>query len=256
MAQAPALSNITMEAFGDLPEDQSAAFESLVGLLNPFLNDTATSLTNSLNFSENFNAKYKTITVTVPAETWTDATLLNSWLAFGGGFSNPGYMITEAGIVKLRGLAKDGTTVAGTAMFTLPVGYRPATPILFSTVIANAFGRVDITAAGNVQFTTGVGSSFVSFDGIEFYADVSGPAAAPAAFDGPDWPIAIKPEISGLPKDVRLVQIRDLSGQSSTSVGGYSPDWSVGQNGNVIIKRIGGLSPGRKYQLTFLILGE
>lgn len=255
MAQSPALANITMEVFEDLDDKDYDNFDTLVSTLNPFLTATTNALTQRLTFSQNFDAKYKTVTVTVPDEVWTTATLDNGWSAFSSSVV-PAYRITESGRVYLRGWAAGGTTTPGTAMFNLPTGFRPTQAQLFSVAVSDAFGRIDIPTNGNVQFTVGVGSTYVSFDGVTFDSVASGPASAPAAYDGPDWPISLLPEVQGDVVDVRLVQATDLAGQSNLSLGGFGCDWAMNDQGNVIVKRIGGLSPGRKYRLTFLILGQ
>ncbi len=104
---------------------------------------------------------------TLPDETFIAPTLLNSWVAFGGTGNPPGYFKDAHGVVHLRGLVKSGTV--GAAIFTLPAGYRPANQELFACVSNDAFGRLDVTSAGNV--TLAVGSNvFASLDGVIFRA--------------------------------------------------------------------------------------
>lgn len=258
MAKAPNLVNITMESLTDLKEDQKPGFKNFISILNPFLVDTTKALSNNLTFGQNFLAVYKTVSILIPEETWTDVTPINGWAQYGSPYYNAGYMITNEGIVKLRGAVAGGTTTPGTAMFTLPEGYRPSKPILFPVVINNAFGRIDIATNGNVAFTTGTANTYVFFDGIQFYAGNSAtPAAPPLSYSGAGWPIQLASGFANATvNDLRLVKVRDLSPGTNFSNGAYTPAWVVDSNGNVIINRIGGLSPGRKYELTFLILGQ
>jgi hypothetical protein len=103
------------------------------------------------------------------AETWTAPTLLNNWVNYGGGFNNAGYYKDPFGVVHLRGLIKDGTTTLGTALFTLPTGYRPVAQELFTVTSGSALGRVDVLTTGNVVINVG-SSSWLSLDGLTFRA--------------------------------------------------------------------------------------
>ena len=105
---------------------------------------------------------------------WVLPTLINGWLAYGGGFSTPGYMRDSSGIVHLRGLVKNGVIGAGTAgtIFTLPIGFRPEfIQLLPSTASLNVFARTDVDTAGNVVASSTAGTNgFWSLDGISFAA--------------------------------------------------------------------------------------
>lgn len=94
-------------------------------------------------------------------------TLLNSWVNFGGGFNDAGYLKDFSGTVHLRGLVKNG--VIGNAIFQLPAGYRPANEELQITISNGALGRVDIYPSGDVGATSGSNAWF-SLDGITFRA--------------------------------------------------------------------------------------
>lgn len=60
-------------------------------------------------------------------ETWHAATLQNAWTTVGvTAFDEPGYMKDPTGRVWIRGVAANGNNAAGTTVFTLPAGYRPA----------------------------------------------------------------------------------------------------------------------------------
>lgn len=71
------------------------------------------------------------------------------------------------GFVYVRGLVKSGTVGSGTPIFTLPVGYRPATQRAFPVSSAGAFGIIVVKADGSVAVS--VGSNVNCYlDGIIF----------------------------------------------------------------------------------------
>jgi hypothetical protein len=102
------------------------------------------------------------------APVWTSATLLNSWLDYGGSNPTPGYTKLN-GVVYLRGTVKSGTTTAGTTIFTLPAGYRPAYNRNFAVVSNGAFGFVNVAASGDVQINVG-SNVYLTLDNISFPA--------------------------------------------------------------------------------------
>jgi hypothetical protein len=113
----------------------------------------------------------------------------NSWKAYDGPpFANASFYKDSSGVVHLTGLtctesAQDstvctsGTLIGGTVpMFTLPVGFRPASQLLFTTL---SYGgstyehtRIDVTTTGVVELIAppNGGENWVSFDGISFLA--------------------------------------------------------------------------------------
>lgn len=99
----------------------------------------------------------------------------NGWSNYGGNYAAVGYKKFPDGKVKLRGMIKGGTVTAGTAMFTLPVGYRPAgvsggTALIFSVNSLDAFAEVRVRDDGAVLFQSG-NAAWLSLDGIEFDTD-------------------------------------------------------------------------------------
>lgn len=101
---------------------------------------------------------------------WQTPSLQNGWLEYSGGFQQSGYMIDKNGFVHLRGLIKSGTI--GATIFTLPVGYRPATTLIFAAVNSSSVGRVDVASSGTVTLSASyaAGNAFLSLDGITFMA--------------------------------------------------------------------------------------
>jgi len=113
-----------------------------------------------------------TLTGSIAQDGWTAPTLLNGWVNYSATFNPAGYFRDKTGIVHLRGLVRSGTVTAGTAIFTLPAGYRPARLEIFSNVAYTTiyvYGRCDVNTAGNVNFYAG-GNAFFSLDGITFRA--------------------------------------------------------------------------------------
>jgi hypothetical protein len=69
--------------------------------------------------------------------------------------------------VYLAGVVKSGTI--GTAIFTLPVGYRPDLGSAFAIDSNGAFGVIDVLTNGNVQLTIG-NNAYAFLDGLSFRA--------------------------------------------------------------------------------------
>lgn len=109
-------------------------------------------------------------TTAVPASPWIAPTLLNSWIAFGGGYSTPGYFKDATGRVHLRGQLQQGSA-ANAIMFTLPAGYRPAKIAFYPGDANGAYGRVTVDASGNVSYASGGSTIISSLDGISFMAE-------------------------------------------------------------------------------------
>lgn len=102
---------------------------------------------------------------------WTNLTLTNGWVNYGGLYAPAGYYKDALGWVHLRGLIKDG--VLG-QFAVLPVGVRPQYQIRGSTVSYNGtnhiLGIYSILQGGGLEANTGSGTVFFSLDGITFKA--------------------------------------------------------------------------------------
>lgn len=96
-------------------------------------------------------------------------TLLNSWVNFGSTYANAGYYKDPFGVVHLRGLVKNGTAAAGTAIFALPVGYRPIADLLFDVDSNGAHGSAAVRSGGNITFEVG-SNVYFSLSAIQFAA--------------------------------------------------------------------------------------
>lgn len=102
------------------------------------------------------------------AGTYIAPSFLNSWVNYDTTYNDAGYFKDTVGVVHLRGLVKNGTI--GTAIFTLPAGYRPIRRQLFTTSSNGALGRCDVEANGNVLANAG-NNAWFSLDGLTFLAE-------------------------------------------------------------------------------------
>ena len=103
-----------------------------------------------------------------PGEPWIAAKLQNKWKRYSSTYNPPGYYKDNAGIVRLRGLVKEGAI--SKPIFTLPVGYRPQFRELQATQThANTIGRLDVLSNGQVIPVKG-GPGWFSLDGVTFRA--------------------------------------------------------------------------------------
>lgn len=100
---------------------------------------------------------------------WIAPALAANWSNFGGGQATAGYRKDAVGRVELKGLVKKATALAlPDTLFTLPVGYRPATTRHFPVYSAGGFTSVAIFSNGAVQIEVGGSASFTCCDGIRF----------------------------------------------------------------------------------------
>lgn len=213
------------------------------------LNDLATDTSNALRQVLPFVFRDITVTINDPSVT---ATLLNSWVAFGGSYAAPGYWKDSENVVHLFGAAKDGTYGAS-AVLTLPEGYRPAAAESFAVVQTNATfepaGRLDVAADGTVtapaitSVQTGT-STFLSLSGVSFRA--SGTVATPS--------IASRLDVNtrGLPGSPTAVTVVSCWGTVTTDAKAC-PSIAWQPQGNFVqIVDVVGLPPGT-YTLRLLI---
>jgi lysophospholipase L1-like esterase len=103
----------------------------------------------------------KVVTVSRP-------TLQNSWVDYlPGSGSQAEYYKDNSSILHLQGLIKSGVTTAGTTLFTLPVGFRPAIDRFFSAASNTGFACVTVGPDGSVKIQSG-GNGYLSLDSISF----------------------------------------------------------------------------------------
>ncbi len=107
--------------------------------------------------------------VSISQESWTAVSFTNSWVDYGATWTTAAYFKDSLGVVHLKGLIKNGTINA--SAFTLPVGYRPAEPTMFSTASSGGGGadRIEIGATGVVNIVV-TANGWVTLSGISFRA--------------------------------------------------------------------------------------
>lgn len=104
--------------------------------------------------------------------TWSNLTLQNGWVAYGGIYAVPQYTKGSDGIVRVKGLIQSGTTTSGTIIANLPSGYRPALTSLQNGVCNPiVYCRFDVQANGNIVARDNVNAGWSSLDDITFIAE-------------------------------------------------------------------------------------
>lgn len=172
--------------FTDLNELTVAATDDVIAIVDTSANETKRiTLTNLLNnFVDAVHLKSNSVITTkildgaVTAakietqQTWQAPTLLNSWANYGSGYNDVGYYKDSLGRVHFKGLIKNGTTAAGTVLFNLPVGYRPAQNYILN---GRKTGGADCEIRANSDGTVTIGdggaaAGWTCLDGLNFRA--------------------------------------------------------------------------------------
>lgn len=102
-------------------------------------------------------------------EAYITVTPLNGWENFSPSFQPTAYYKDEFGVVHVTGFVKNGSIAYGTAIFTLPVGYRPSLIHMKNAVSQNSTSAIvsatlEVHPDGNVVVSNNVGSSWVVLD--------------------------------------------------------------------------------------------
>ena len=85
-------------------------------------------------------------------DAWIEPALDNGWVNVGGEFNDAGYMLDALGFVHMKGSITNAT-IAATAAFTLPAGYRPQNTEMFFSMSINSAGEViPIEIGSNTRF--------------------------------------------------------------------------------------------------------
>lgn len=145
-----------------------AALANIVGggfRMNTVYNQNVTTAATLVDFE--MGANYKTGTGTIAVQNWTAPSLLNSWVAQSN-YMPAGYRKDENNIVHLRGNLTGGA--AGTVIFTLPVGYRPANFGTFAALGSGGLAWIEIRPNGDV-FTATAPSNLTGINGIQFKSE-------------------------------------------------------------------------------------
>jgi hypothetical protein len=111
---------------------------------------------------------------TVSPGAWTAVTYQNSWSDWNVAiFYAVQYRVDDKGIVQFRGLARSPTPApaANAAIFTLPVGCRPLSKLLFRVNASSGATEVQIGADGVVIVGSITAAQYLPFDGLSFQAE-------------------------------------------------------------------------------------
>ena len=106
--------------------------------------------------------------ITQVQEDWITPTFLNGWLNFGSPYANLKIMKDSMGFVHIKGFIKSGTIPS--AIFNLPVGYRPIEKLVFLIASATTTGQIIIETNGNVMADAG-STTWMCLDVITFRAE-------------------------------------------------------------------------------------
>jgi Collagen triple helix repeat (20 copies) len=113
---------------------------------------------------------------TIPALTWQNLTLEHGWVAYGSYGATPAFTKDVEGFVHLTG-SLSGTGKTSEVIATLPLGFRPPkgawVPVGSSNGSYNPFPiNIYINTSGEMEIANGTGAndSFVSLEGVTFYA--------------------------------------------------------------------------------------
>lgn len=120
-----------------------------------------------------YSGNYRSIQFLSDNQNFSTPSLSGTWANVGAPFQNAGYRKNQfSGNVELCGFIQSGST--GSAVFTLPVGYRPSFQRAFPA-FGNGSGtlpNVIVTAAGVVMPSyAGTAGTNISLDGINFRAE-------------------------------------------------------------------------------------
>lgn len=132
---------------------------------------TPNTLIKSSEINANF-AEFTSKAFVAPDTAWIAPTLQNSWVNLGNPWAKAGYRKDSLGFVWIKGCVANGTVGVGTPIFTLPVGYRPATneQVRFACVSNNALGVVNVYATGAVNLEAG-SNAYLFLDCVRFKAE-------------------------------------------------------------------------------------
>ena len=102
-----------------------------------------------------------------PFKEWNDLELNNGWENLGGSDPTAQYAL-NGNIVYIKGMIKGGTDTTGTVIGVLPVGFRPKSRVVLSTVTKDATtilpGRIHVETNGEVKYMNG-GNDWFSLNG-------------------------------------------------------------------------------------------
>lgn len=109
---------------------------------------------------------YGTVDTSIPL--WTDCSLQNGWVNYGGTHATAQFTKTSTGLILLKGLIKSGNTANYTIVCQLPEGYRPDSKQIFTGFTGGtSIARIEIDAYGQVSLVGG-NASWTNLSGAAF----------------------------------------------------------------------------------------
>lgn len=113
----------------------------------------------------------------IGATTWNAMTgvpvavvLGNSWVAAGANYNAPAVIITMDGTATLRGAIRSGVASPGTAMFTIPAGFRPlrTSRHVVPTGVGVATAIIELTPNGQATIVGGADNALLFLEGVTY----------------------------------------------------------------------------------------
>lgn len=99
-----------------------------------------------------------------------DLNLGNGWIAASSNYNTPSVILTSDGTAVLRGAIRAGTVDAGTAMFTIPAGFRPlrTSRHVVPTGVGVATAIIELTPNGQGTIVGGADNALMFLEGITY----------------------------------------------------------------------------------------
>ena len=102
-----------------------------------------------------------------PFKGWNDLELNNDWVNLGGSDPTAQYAL-NGNTVYIKGMIKGGTATTGTVVGVLPIGFRPKSRVVLSTLSKDATtilpGRIHVETNGEIKYMNG-GNDWFSLNG-------------------------------------------------------------------------------------------
>jgi hypothetical protein len=255
----------SLEDYQDLGNNPET-LERFFGQLNRNQSDVAAAV-------EFEDREYKTVTLTVPTPAATPVGVWAPWSSFTSGFVNyPGFNPCSTMVEYVNGLEKinmrgllqraAGGWAINSVIGNIGAAIGPTVPVILWHFINRAEGpgvhRVDPLANGDiVTRVAGSGWGDFSFEGISFFTGRTQAAAtysAPTVWNGNGWPLTLTTKFPK-PGMVLVASAKDVTPGTTPAMGVEAEwvDWLLTTDGKVSVRRIDGLTPGRRYEVTFCI---
>lgn len=231
--------------------------EGLFGPLNAFILPTTSGLDRGLTFRENFAGEVRTVDLVVPDD-WTPMATVGAWIPATGGRQASRWRKLSNGDVQVQ-LAVQRLGAPG-GIEPIAVGLPPADGVYsFPCVTPGGYGSMDVNPSGQVVYTAGGSSLFIS--NAQYTAIDRTPARWAAPVDvrlgSPQKPFPGKPGqvmvLSAMPK-------ASLAGPSMVSGWDITPinlsENSKKPTPGIRIHNVWGLLPRVAYTLTLAVFPE